>query len=124
MTYGSETLLLTIGLIRRLRVTERTMERAMSGVSLRDQIRNVEIRRRTRVTDIAQRVAKLNNVSFALVSAALVYPQRGGQTTLRTSQVTCGTKLLPKRPMFSSGRLPVDMMMMMKKILYIVKTVK
>ncbi|CAH2210113.1 jg2728 [Pararge aegeria aegeria] len=35
------------------------MERAMLGVSLRDQIRNVEIRRRTRVTDIAQRVAKL-----------------------------------------------------------------
>ncbi|CAH2235424.1 jg13282 [Pararge aegeria aegeria] len=35
------------------------MERAMLGVSLRDQIRNAEIRRRTRVTDIAQRVAKL-----------------------------------------------------------------
>ncbi|CAH2226340.1 jg578 [Pararge aegeria aegeria] len=32
------------------------MERAMLGVSLRDQIRNEEIRRRTRVTDIAQRV--------------------------------------------------------------------
>ncbi|CAH2237422.1 jg11277 [Pararge aegeria aegeria] len=31
----------------------------MLGVSLRDRIRNVEIRRRTRVTDIAQRVAKL-----------------------------------------------------------------
>ncbi|CAH2237376.1 jg10504 [Pararge aegeria aegeria] len=31
----------------------------MLGVSLRDQIRNEEIRRRTRVTDIAQRVAKL-----------------------------------------------------------------
>ncbi|CAH2251398.1 jg6007 [Pararge aegeria aegeria] len=36
-----------------------TMERAMLGVSLRDRIKNVEIRRRTRVTDIAQRVAKL-----------------------------------------------------------------
>ncbi|CAH2261615.1 jg13672 [Pararge aegeria aegeria] len=32
------------------------MERAMLGVSIRDQIRNVEIRTRT---DIAQRVAKL-----------------------------------------------------------------
>ncbi|CAH2267292.1 jg14759 [Pararge aegeria aegeria] len=31
----------------------------MLGVSLRDKIRNVEIRRRTRVTDITQRVAKL-----------------------------------------------------------------
>ncbi|CAH2229499.1 jg20871 [Pararge aegeria aegeria] len=35
------------------------MERAMLRVALRDQIRNEEIRRRTRVTDIAQRVAKL-----------------------------------------------------------------
>ncbi|CAH2263450.1 jg13909 [Pararge aegeria aegeria] len=48
-----------MGLIRRLRVTQRVMERAMLGVSLRDRIRNVEIRRRTRVTDIVQRVAKL-----------------------------------------------------------------
>ncbi|CAH2229923.1 jg24532 [Pararge aegeria aegeria] len=48
-----------MGLIRRLRVTQRAMERAMLGVSLRDRIRNVEIRRRTKVTDIAQRVAKL-----------------------------------------------------------------
>ncbi|CAH2219909.1 jg23542 [Pararge aegeria aegeria] len=47
-----------MGLIR-LSVTQREMERAMLGVSLCDQIRNVEIRRRTKVTDIAQRVAKL-----------------------------------------------------------------
>ncbi|CAH2239741.1 jg12161 [Pararge aegeria aegeria] len=50
---------LTMGLIKRLRVTQRAMERAVLGVSLRDRIRNVEIRRRTIVTDIAQRVAKL-----------------------------------------------------------------
>ncbi|CAH2239495.1 jg21502 [Pararge aegeria aegeria] len=35
------------------------MERVDFGISLRDQIRNEEIRRRTRDTDIAQRVAKL-----------------------------------------------------------------
>ncbi|CAH2235947.1 jg24492 [Pararge aegeria aegeria] len=49
-------------LIRRPRVTQRAMERTMLGVSLRDQIRNLEIRRRTRVIDIALlrlRVAKL-----------------------------------------------------------------
>ncbi|CAH2228333.1 jg27943 [Pararge aegeria aegeria] len=35
------------------------MERATLGVYLRDQIRNEEIRRRTGVTDVAQRVAKM-----------------------------------------------------------------
>ncbi|CAH2263998.1 jg16391 [Pararge aegeria aegeria] len=39
MTYGSEARSLTMGLIKRLRVTQRGMERAMLGVSLRDQIR-------------------------------------------------------------------------------------
>ncbi|CAH2235763.1 jg7621 [Pararge aegeria aegeria] len=38
MTYGTEIWPLTMGLIRRLRVTQRAMERAMLGVSLRDQI--------------------------------------------------------------------------------------
>ncbi|CAH2228990.1 jg26095 [Pararge aegeria aegeria] len=59
MTYRTETWSLTMGLIKRLRVTQRAMERAILGESLRDQIRNEEIRRRTRVTDIAQRGAKL-----------------------------------------------------------------
>ena len=59
MTYGSETWSLTMGLIRRLKVTQRAMERAMLGVSLRDHIRNEEIRKRTKVTDIARRIAKL-----------------------------------------------------------------
>ncbi|CAH2217126.1 jg1384, partial [Pararge aegeria aegeria] len=59
-----------MGLIRRLRVTQRAMERAMLGVSLSDQIRNVEIRRRTRVTDIAQQVAKLVSMGEAHSSEA------------------------------------------------------
>ncbi|CAH2245000.1 jg6940 [Pararge aegeria aegeria] len=49
MTNRSETWSLTMGLIRRLRFTQRAMERAMLGVSLRDQIRNEEIRRRSKV---------------------------------------------------------------------------
>ncbi|CAH2105633.1 unnamed protein product [Euphydryas editha] len=35
------------------------MERAMLGISLRDRIRNDEIRRRTKVADIAQWICKL-----------------------------------------------------------------
>jgi hypothetical protein len=59
MTYGTETWLLTMGLIRRLNVTQRAMERAMLGVSLCDRIRNDEIRKRTKDTDIARRIADL-----------------------------------------------------------------
>ncbi|CAH2261623.1 jg13677 [Pararge aegeria aegeria] len=58
MTYGSETWSLTMGLIRRLRSLSGRW-RELCGVSLRDRIRNVEIRRRTRVTDIAQRIAAM-----------------------------------------------------------------
>ncbi|CAH2251644.1 jg2302 [Pararge aegeria aegeria] len=58
------------------------------------------------------------NGSPVLVSAALVDPQRGGQTTLSASQVAVGSKRLRivelgtpyKRPMSSSGRLSVDVM--------------
>ncbi|CAH2236078.1 jg3650 [Pararge aegeria aegeria] len=82
----------------------------MLGVFLRDQIRNVEIRR-TGVTDTAQRVAKLKwkwagHVARRTdgrwgtklewrppqVNAALVGPQRGGQTTSNESLGTAGNK--------------------------------
>lgn len=59
MTYGCETWTLTVEAMEKLKVAQRAMERAMLGVSLRDRIRNTEIRRRTKLTDIAQRVASL-----------------------------------------------------------------
>jgi hypothetical protein len=59
MTYGTDTWSLTMGLIRKLNVTQRAMERAMLAVSLRDRIRNDEIRKRTKITDIARRIADL-----------------------------------------------------------------
>ncbi|CAH2259291.1 jg10036 [Pararge aegeria aegeria] len=117
------------------------MERAMLGISLRDQIRNEEIRRRTRVNDIAQRVAKLKwkwaghiarrtdgrgvprcwNGDPAQVNAVLVGPQRGGQTTSNESLGAAGNKrprtvdfgTLYKRPMSSSALQSVEVMMMM-----------
>ncbi|CAH2261471.1 jg20131 [Pararge aegeria aegeria] len=87
------------------------------GVSLRDQIRNEEIRRRTRVTDIAQRVANLEwkwaghkvRRTAGLDWTGLVGPQRVGQTDeslgaardKRPRIVDFGTPY--KRPMSSSG---------------------
>ncbi|KAA5634901.1 hypothetical protein F3G63_34400 [Pseudomonas aeruginosa] len=59
MTYGAETWTLTAGLAHKLRVAQRAMERAMYGISLRDKIRNEEIRRRTKVDDIALKVSRL-----------------------------------------------------------------
>ncbi|CAH2238495.1 jg5676 [Pararge aegeria aegeria] len=59
MTFGAKTLTLTVDLIHKFKVAQRAMERAMLGVSLRDRIRNDEIRRRTKFTDIAQRISKL-----------------------------------------------------------------
>ncbi|CAH2237468.1 jg12801 [Pararge aegeria aegeria] len=48
MTYGAETWTLTVDLFDKFKVAQRAMERAMMGVSLRDRIRNDEIRRRTK----------------------------------------------------------------------------
>ncbi|CAH2247559.1 jg750 [Pararge aegeria aegeria] len=119
---------------------------------LRDQVRNEEIRRRTRVTDIAQRVAKLKwqwagqghsseNPSFvgvlrcwsgdpAPVNAAWVGPQRGGRMTSGESLAAAGGKRprtvyceTPyKRPMSSSGLRLVDMMMMIYAVKFIYLT--
>ena len=54
MTYGSATWSFTLGLIRRLKVTQRAMKRAILEVSLREPIRNEEIRRGSMVNDIAR----------------------------------------------------------------------
>lgn len=49
MTYGMETLTPTIKPINKLRKTQRSIERIMLGISLKDHIGNTEIRKRTRV---------------------------------------------------------------------------
>ncbi|CAH2240093.1 jg6347 [Pararge aegeria aegeria] len=87
---GSETWSLTMGLIRRLRVTQRAMERAMLGVSLRDRIRNVEIRRRTRVTDsstsreaeVAMGRAHSSEKGWTLGSKVLEWQPRTGKRSV------------------------------------------
>ncbi|CAK1590619.1 unnamed protein product [Parnassius mnemosyne] len=58
MTYGSETWSFNAGRIRKIKVAQRAIERAML-VSLRDRLKNEDIHSRTRVTDVAQRISTL-----------------------------------------------------------------
>ncbi|CAH2261736.1 jg7601, partial [Pararge aegeria aegeria] len=129
MTYGAKTWTLTVDLIQKFKVVQRAMEQAMLGISLRDKIRNNEIRRRTKVTDIAQRISKLAghvcrkpegrwgdafwSGDHESVSAVWDELQPAGQMTLKRwleaagrerRKTVCGGALL-ERPMFSSGRL-------------------
>jgi hypothetical protein len=48
---------ITVKHAEQLVITEKAMERSMLGISLRDRFRNEEIRMRTRVDDVAQRLA-------------------------------------------------------------------
>ncbi|CAH2235396.1 jg5964 [Pararge aegeria aegeria] len=118
------------------------MERAMLGVSLRDQIRNEEIRRRTSVTDIVQRVVKLKwQVSGHIARrtdgrwSSMVLERQprtgkrsvgrrthtGEQTTSNESRGAAGDKqpriaefgTSYKRTMSSCGRQSVGVMIMM-----------
>ena len=58
-TYGLETIALTVRNAQRLRVMQRAIERRMLGVSLRDRIRNEELRRRSKIKDVIERIAEL-----------------------------------------------------------------
>jgi hypothetical protein len=115
------------------------MERAMLRVSLRDRIRNDEIRKRTKGTDIARRIADLKWQWAAHIArrtdgrwggkvlkwrvprdVALVGPPQGGPTFWRSREATgWGQRRTDRRgelwgrPMSSSGRLSAEVMMMM-----------
>lgn len=58
LTYGVETMSLTIKSAAKLRTTQRAIERGMLGISLRDRITNEEIRRRTKVEDVIEKTAR------------------------------------------------------------------
>lgn len=59
LTYGAETLTLTKNTANKIRVAQRSMERAMLGLSLRDRVPNAEVRRRSGVTDAITRILTL-----------------------------------------------------------------
>ena len=54
MTYGCQTL--SKALVKKLETSQRATERRMLNVKLKDRIRNITIRQRTKVTDIVQYV--------------------------------------------------------------------
>lgn len=59
MTYGAETWTLTKEAVHKVQVAQRAMERAMLGIKLQDRVRNIEIRRRTKVRDVGEVITKL-----------------------------------------------------------------
>ena len=58
-TYGLKTMTLTEKSVNSLRTTQRAMERAMLGISLRERIQNENIRRRSGVTDVIDHIVNL-----------------------------------------------------------------
>ena len=59
LTYGAETLTLTKASAKKIRTTQRAMERSMLGLTLRDRITNTELRRRSGVTDAIKKISNL-----------------------------------------------------------------
>lgn len=56
LTYGCETWSTTLHHRERLAKCQRAMERSMLGLKIRDRVRNVDIRKRTKLTDILTRI--------------------------------------------------------------------
>ena len=56
MTYGAETWTTTKQLEQKLQVAQRAMERRMLNITIRDKVRNSEIRKQTQVKDIILKI--------------------------------------------------------------------
>ena len=56
LSYGAETWTTTKKLEKKLRVTERAMERIMVGITKRDKVRNTELREKTKVRDVIHEI--------------------------------------------------------------------
>ena len=63
LTYGCETWTLNTKAAQKLKVTQRSMERQMLNISLRDKRRNAWIRQQPKIYDIMRRVASCKNAS-------------------------------------------------------------
>ena len=59
ITYGSQTWALTRKQYQRVQINQRRMERSMLGITLKDKIRNEDLRRKTKVKSIASVCCRL-----------------------------------------------------------------
>ncbi|CAH2234787.1 jg13210 [Pararge aegeria aegeria] len=78
-----------MGLIRRIRVTQQATETAMLGVSLRDQIGNEEIRRRTRVTAIVREADVARGGTLSSENRWTLWSQGVGMPTPHSDNLRC-----------------------------------
>ena len=87
---------LTMDFPRKLKVTQRATERAMIGVFLRDGIRNEEIRRAIKVSDIARRIAKFRRTDDQWTGNLLEWQLRTGKRSVGrppTRRPPCGESM-------------------------------
>lgn len=59
LTYGAETLSLTKQTANKIRVAQRSMQRIILNLSLRNKIPNVEVRRRSGVADAISKISSI-----------------------------------------------------------------
>jgi hypothetical protein len=94
MVYGCQTWATTKKLLDRLRVTQRSMERSMIGVSKRDHMTNKWIRQVSGVQDIVEHIKKQK----WRWSGHIARMQDNRWTKLATEWIPRGTKRLRARP--------------------------
>lgn len=56
VTYGMETMILSQKSIKNLKVMRKATERAMISINIHDKITNIDLRRRTKITNVAKRM--------------------------------------------------------------------
>lgn len=59
LLYGCQTWSLTKNIIKKITTTQRAMERSMLGLKLKDRVKNVDIRLKTKVIDAVTMLKKL-----------------------------------------------------------------
>lgn len=92
---------LTKASVHKFKTTQKAMERVMLNVSIKDKIRNEEIRRRTKVTNIVKDIAKMKWRWASHVARQRLMETQANQEKCRTTPKTMGKRY--KRNSGNSG---------------------